>query len=246
MKFGWMAACGLAVMMAAVPLRQGEAALVACAPVTLGAVEGATACGFDTAFFNDSEAVVNRSATGGPGYFGHSNWDMVGREEDGGRSDDFDFTEYGLGDADMFMLVLKSGSKKQSPSLIAYLVDVLEGEWRTPFTAVPFPSHPAAGRDVSHVSYYVRTTAVPEPMPELPTTPTSVDIPEPGALALLGLGLAGAGRGAARPPPGRPKFTRSCQPRGFRAGRGIRRVCRRCARHFRAVAVGFLYNVQDS
>ncbi|HEV7264099.1 MAG TPA: PEP-CTERM sorting domain-containing protein [Falsiroseomonas sp.] len=194
MKFGWIGACGLAFIVAAAPLRHGEAALVTCAPVTLGAVEGATACGYDTAFFNDSEAVVNRSATGEAGYFGHSDWDMVGRVENGGKSDAFDFAAYQLGGADMFMLVFKSGSKKQSPSLIAYLVDVLAGDWQTPFTNVPFPNHPVAGRDVSHISYYVRTAGLPEPspLPDLAATPTAgVDIPAPAALALFGLGLAG-------------------------------------------------------
>jgi hypothetical protein len=106
MRLGWLDACALAITLAGVPLRGSEGALIS---GDAGQRGSAATCGYNTASFNDSEAVVN-GVSGGTAYFGHSDWMMVGRDEDGGGAGSFDFTAYQLGSADSFMLVFKCGS----------------------------------------------------------------------------------------------------------------------------------------
>lgn len=177
----------LALALAAAP-RSADAALTGCAAVTLARVEHAIACVYDTSHTNDREAVVNRLPGEDPGYFGFKDWTLLDRRNANGRSGGYGFDPDGLGDANQFMLVFKSGSMNQGVSLIAYLVDGLAGGWSTPFTRIPFPSHPVNGRDVSHISYYARSDIVPTRAEE---APAGVEVPEPAALAIFGVALAG-------------------------------------------------------
>lgn len=188
MKSALLGALALTAITLAPPQR-AEASLTGCAAITLAKVENATACLYDTGFTNDSTAVVNRQPGTTDGYFGYKDWAMVDRTEGGGKSGSYAFDPADLGSGDMMMLVFKSGSVNQAPSLIAYLVNTTAGDWETPFTRNPFPSHPVNGRDVSHVSYYTRADDLPAPPGVVPTNSTAV--PAPAALALFGIGLAG-------------------------------------------------------
>jgi hypothetical protein len=188
MKFTLFGALALTACVLAPPQR-AEASLTGCAAITLAKVENATACLFDTGFTNDSEAVVNRLPGAAAGYFGHKDWVMVDRDENNGALRGYAFDPDEIGGGEMMMLVFKSGSINQSPSLIAYLVNSTAGEWETPFTRNPFPNHPVNGRAVSHISYYTRLGEVPPPFDAAPTS--GVAVPLPAALARFGIGLAG-------------------------------------------------------
>jgi len=188
MKVALLGALTLTALAVAPPQR-AEAALTGCAAITLARVENATACLFDTGYTNDSDAVVNRMPGIDEGYFGYKDWEMVDRDENNGALRGYAFDPDDVGGAETMMLVFKSGSVNQSPSLIAYLVNSTAGDWETPFTRDPFPSHPVNGRTISHISYYTRSDDLPTPFAPVPTG--SVAVPAPAALALFGIGLAG-------------------------------------------------------
>lgn len=189
MKFAMLGALALTVCTLA-PAQRAEASLTGCAAITLGRVDNATACLFDTGFTNDSEAVVNRMPGTDEGYFGFKDWVMVDRDENNGALRGYAFDPDDVGSGETMMLVFKSGSINQSPSLIAYLVNSTAGDWETPFTRDPFPNHPVNGRAVSHISYYTRSDDLPTPFGSVPTS-NNVAVPAPAALAVLGIGLAG-------------------------------------------------------
>jgi len=119
-----------------------------------------------------------------PGFFGFTDWQFGGKDETGGQLGTWDIDAHVTVDfADtstldsMWMLIFKDGA---GTTLVGYLLedDVYSGSWSTPFVNPPFLNTSGAPKDVSHVSYYVRTGS-------------SSDLPEPGTLTLLPLGLIG-------------------------------------------------------
>ncbi|WP_270935213.1 PEP-CTERM sorting domain-containing protein [Falsiroseomonas oryzae] len=184
------AAAALLLLLAPAPAAlAGPIACTGALAVLAGRVEGATNCLVDRANTNDTKGVVNA----GTGYFGHTDWTLLGKLEDGGDEGGYDFASKGFAsarDADMFMLVFKSGRE----SLVAYLVDAQAGEWETPFIRPAFPGAPRDGRDVSHVSHYARVSALPPPLDDTDSfvvAPPPAIVPEPGTLALFSLAALG-------------------------------------------------------
>lgn len=119
-----------------------------------------------------------------PGFFGFTDWQFGGKDESGGQQGTWDidanvtmnFADTSLVDY-MWMLIFKDGA---GTTLVGYLLqdDMHSGSWTTPFENPPFLNANGAPKDVSHISYYVRTD-------------TSNDLPEPGTLSLLSLGMIG-------------------------------------------------------
>ncbi|HSN71239.1 MAG TPA: PEP-CTERM sorting domain-containing protein, partial [Steroidobacteraceae bacterium] len=153
-------------------------------------VTGTTSCERSTTenqdFLNNDPITVNAEM-----FFGFDDWTFADRDELEGPalSGTWDLTGIDLTDVTDVMLIFKSG---QGTFLVGYLVadGVTSGDWTTPFTDPPFDFPGAAdARDVSHISYYVRTGDMPPP---------PGDVPEPGPLALLGPGLLGLGLASRR------------------------------------------------
>jgi hypothetical protein len=143
---------------------------------------------------NDSLTLVNNE-----GFFGIADWLFDGKWDntDAGfvdTSDLFKFT--GSGSAGTFtyaggagisdiMFIFKDGA---GTNLVGYLVTQLAGDYSTPFTSQPFPlTGQATVKDMGHLSVYYR-----EGEGSLGVQGAQ-QIPEPGALLLVGAGLLGLG-----------------------------------------------------
>lgn len=135
-------------------------------------VDHATDCtisdDFDQDKLNTDPMTVNET----PGFFGETNWTFLDKLEGAndipsGASGTYNFTDAVAAlmlpaeqRIDDFMLVFKDGN---DTTLVGYLVSELSGDWDSPFLNPPFGFSGDSPKDVSHISGYYTTAAIPLP-----------------------------------------------------------------------------------
>lgn len=193
-RFASLSALGLALGVVAAPVR---ADFISCAGAGYdigGRVSSAFGCTILAPLDGKQNDTPLPGFVNGEGFFGISNWLFDGKWDGGATgfvdtSRLFDFAGGGAsggytyvggaGIADI-MFVFKDGV---GTNLVGYLLTAGNGTYATPFTNPPFPlTGKSMQKDVSHISVYYREGG----------TPPS-QIPEPGALMLVGAGLLGLG-----------------------------------------------------
>jgi len=171
MKLKTTAAAAIAAVMMAGG--SASAATVECDPVTAGKVNGTSACEYSDSVGNDNPI----GAFLGENWFMINEWDFAAKDDgpDGTTNDGSGLTITENNNSDdlrraglweianysaskNYMLIFKGGNSMNPAPLIAYLANVANGSYSSPFS-----NNNGNTSDISHISLYTNVSSVPLP-----------------------------------------------------------------------------------
>lgn len=163
-----------ALLLATLAVSPAQAGFTNCDPSIAALVENTQDCTIHDTYTQDFLETDPMTVNDDGGFFGFEDWQYLQKDDDLEALSGTWMVAGDLWDGiSHLLLVFKSGNV----TLVGYLADTgaTQGDWETPFQQPDFSVRNP--RDVSHLTYYVRTRVV--------------DIPESSGFLLMLMGLVG-------------------------------------------------------